>query len=408
MAEVTPSFDRTKARILIVDDQETNRLLLARRLHMENYEEITEAADGQEVLALLEKTPFDIILLDMIMPKIGGYEVLCAVKKDPALRHIPIIMISAEDDMTKIVQCIQAGAEDYLGKPFNPTLLRARLISSLDKKFLRDKEKFYQEQIIAQQKLASLGALTEGVAHELNNPLHFVINFAKISMDLAHQVTEKIPPVAPELKEKMNILTANIKKITEHGQRADAILRFMLDHSRTTGGKFQEGDINKLLEECLTMVFAAHKSKYTIFDVKIQKDLPAQLPRIDIIWRDIVHVVMNVIDNALYATCAQAETFARTQEKGAKAFTPRVALSSLEHDDTIEVIVKDNGVGIAEENIKNIFEPFFTTKPMGDGTGLGLSLLPKIIEEGHGGQYIVESQKDNGTTFRILLPKKHA
>ncbi|MDR1267795.1 MAG: response regulator [Holosporales bacterium] len=403
----TQSFDRTQARILIVDDQETNRMILERRLRMDHYEEITQAADGKEALALLETNTYDVILLDMIMPEIGGYEVLCSVKKDPNLRHIPIIMISADDDISKIVQCIQEGAEDYLGKPFNPTLLRARLSASLDKKILRDKEKAYQEQIASQQKMASLGALTEGVAHELKNPIHFIVNFADLSEKLAQEIAKQVATDAPELSKAADVLRTNIEKITEHGKRADAILRVMLDHSRTTGGKFQKGDINKLLGECLAMVFAAHKSKYTIFDVSIKKEFTENLERIDLIWQDIVHVVMNVIDNALYATCAKAEELAKTGKKST-GFVPQVIIASAEQNEMVEITVKDNGLGISEENLEKIFEPFFTTKPIGDGTGLGLSLVSGIIADGHGGQYSIESTEGVGTLFRIRLPKQHA
>ncbi|MDR0406949.1 MAG: response regulator [Holosporales bacterium] len=430
------SFDRTQARILIVDDQEMNRMILERRLRMDHFSAITQTADGQEALKLLESALFDVILLDMVMPNIGGYDVLCAVKQNPDLQDIPVIMISAEDDFNKIVQCIQAGAEDYLGKPFNPTLLRARLNASLDKKFLRDKEKRYQEQILAQQKLASLGALTEGIAHELKNPLHFVTNFAEISIELANEIVQyavqikeaqdieenrknqtkalSISEIQEDLVKKVKILETNVSKIVEHSKRADNIIRFMLDHSRTSGGKFQTGDINKLLEECMTMVFAAHKSQYTIFNVEIQKIFDKNIPKIELIWQDITHVLMNVIDNALYATCIKAEHLTKQKSKKTERgkpcvlmsfYMPRVILSSVDKETTIDITIKDNGIGISKENLKKICDPFFTTKPSGDGTGLGLSMVHEIIQE-HKGSYLIDSVEGEWTSFQIILPKK--
>ncbi|MDR2416684.1 MAG: response regulator [Holosporales bacterium] len=416
-ATQTPqSLDRTQARILIVDDQETNRMILERRLRMDNFSEIAQAADGREALTQLERAPFDAVLLDMIMPEMGGYEALCAIKQNPDLQHIPVIMISAEDDIKKIVQCIQAGAEDYLGKPFNPTLLRARLNASLDKKILRDKEKQYQEQMLSQQKLASLGALTEGIAQELKNPLHFVINFAEISMDVANEIEQHatIPSTAEaagDFARKTKILQANISKIVEHGKRADGIIRFMLDHSRVSGAKLQAGNVNKLLEECVTMAFAAHKSRYTIFNVKINKEFDKGIQFIDFAWQDLAHVIVNIIDNALYATCEKAESLTALRDKNKDsstetAFVPQITLSTTDKEATVDIIIQDNGVGISKENVKKICDPFFTTKSNGDGTGLGLSMMQTIITLGHQGKYTIDSIEGEGTTFCISLPKK--
>ena len=236
-----------EGRLLIVDDNAVNRDILSRHLQRQGYR-VEMSDNGLQALELLRTQSFDLVMLDVLMPGLDGFEVLTQMKADAALRNTPVIMISALDESTNVIRCIQMGAEDYLTKPFDPVLLGARLYASLEKKRLRDKEKARteeleralnelkrtQDQLVVQEKMASLGALTAGIAHEIKNPLNFINNFAALSQELLVELREALLGKSEdaEVVELIASLEQNVAKVEEHGKRADRIVRSMLLHSR--------------------------------------------------------------------------------------------------------------------------------------------------------------------------------
>lgn len=215
------------ARILVVDDSAANRSMLVRRLQRQGYA-AEEARGGSEALDRIAAENYDLVLLDLMMPIMDGFEVLARMKQDRRMRTVPVVMMSALDQIDSVVRAIEMGAEDYLLKPFDPVLLRARIGALLEKKRLRD-------ELTVQEKMASLGALTAGIAHEIKNPLNFVLNFAELSEELAAELKARLKD-REELASLAADLDENIHKIREHGARADSIIRSMLDHSRAAGG----------------------------------------------------------------------------------------------------------------------------------------------------------------------------
>lgn len=254
-----------------------------------------------------------------------------------------------------------------------------------------------QSRLIHSEKMASLGELTAGIAHEIQNPLNFVNNFSEINKDLIHELRDEAEKGNVEnVKALAENIESNSDKITHHGKRADSIVKGMLQHSRTSNAQKERTDINKLAEEYFHLAFTGHRAKDKSFNVTLEKHLDASLPEINVVSQDIGRVILNLINNAFYAVRERA----KKEESGHK---PVVSLSTKRKDDKIEVRIKDNGNGIPESVLQKIFQPFFTTKPAGQGTGLGLSLSYDIVKA-HGGELKVATTEGHGTEFVILLP----
>ncbi len=244
-----------------------------------------------------------------------------------------------------------------------------------------------QSQLVQQEKLASLGALTAGIAHEIKNPLNFVNNFAELSNELLDEL--KTAPNEEEKNEIILLLQQNLEKINHHGKRADGIVKSMLEHSRTGTGVKHLTDLNKLCEEYLNLAYHGMRANIADFNCAIEKDFAANLPEINIVQQDISRVILNLINNAFHAIKDKPDgkVILRTQNKNS----------------FISIIIRDNGTGMPEHVKQKIFEPFFTTKPSGQGTGLGLSLSFDIVKA-HGGKIEVDSEEGIGTEFTITLP----
>ena len=262
-----------------------------------------------------------------------------------------------------------------------------------------------QNQLIQAEKLASLGQLTAGIAHEIKNPLNFVNNFAELSIDLADELTEElredtsksVNDILPELQELIDDLKKNARRIHEHGQRADRIVHSMLQHSRGASSEHVAVNINSLVEEYANLAYHGMRAKDMEFNIEVHQDLDPDAGEVMVIPQELGRVLINLLGNAFYAVQKRSEI-------EGEDFEPRVAVSTLRRDGTVVIGVADNGLGIPEEVRERIFEPFFTTKPSGEGTGLGLSLSYDIITQGHNGQMHVESKEGEGTTFLISLP----
>jgi signal transduction histidine kinase/ligand-binding sensor domain-containing protein len=263
-----------------------------------------------------------------------------------------------------------------------------------------------QQQLIVQEKLASLGALTAGIAHEIKNPLNFVNNFAELSVELVEELREDIgkhkdelgSDTAEDIKGILGDLEQNVTRINEHGKRADSIVRGMLLHSRGQQGERQETDVNALLDEYVNLAYHGMRAQDSAFNVKIVKDYDKEMPKIDAIPQDLSRVFLNIVNNACYATNEK-------KQQAQNDYAPTLSLSTKDLGDKIEVRIRDNGKGIPEDIKEKIFNPFFTTKPTGKGTGLGLSLSYDIIVQEHKGELKVESEAGNFTEFVICLPK---
>ena len=256
-----------------------------------------------------------------------------------------------------------------------------------------------QAQLIQSEKLASLGELTAGIAHEIQNPLNFVNNFAEVSVDMAEELKKEInkPQLDKGLIEELATdLALNQEKINHHGQRASSIVKGMLEHSRTSTGVKEPTDINALADEFLRLAYHGLRAKDNSFNAAMETHFDPDLPRVEVIPQDIGRVLLNLINNAFYAVTEKAK-------EGIEGYRPTVTINSRKLETAIEIRVQDNGNGIPDAIKDKIFQPFFTTKPTGQGTGLGLSLAYDIVTKGHGGKLLVESIEGEGTTFILTL-----
>ena len=258
-----------------------------------------------------------------------------------------------------------------------------------------------QSQLIQAEKMASLGELTAGIAHEIQNPLNFVNNFAEVSTELAQELAEERarPTRDPELEaELLADLKQNIQKISHHGQRAASIVRGMLEHSRASTGERTLTDLNALCDEYLRLAYHGLRAKDKSFNATLQTDLAPVLPLVAAVSQDLGRVLLNLFTNAFYAVRQRQQA---TAEPG---YAPTVSVRTTYGAREVVVQVQDNGTGIPEAVRTRIFQPFFTTKPSGEGTGLGLALSHDIVVQGHGGALEMTSQEGVGTTFTIKLP----
>jgi PAS domain S-box-containing protein len=266
-----------------------------------------------------------------------------------------------------------------------------------------------QNQIIVQEKLASLGSLTAGIAHEIRNPLNFVNNFSELSAELAQEIfeelenqTERLKPETCEyLAEILTDLKGNLKKINQHGQRADSIVGNMLLHSRGESGEWQATDLNILLAEYVNLAYHGMRAKEASFNITIESDYDDSIGQVQLVPQDISRVFLNLINNACYAT------HKKKQEMGDE-FSPLLAVRTRNLGVNFEIRIRDNGLGMTSEVLDKIFNPFFTTKPAGEGTGLGLSISHDVIVQQHRGELKVETAVGEYAEFIITLPKKPA
>ncbi|MGI4835639.1 MAG: ATP-binding protein [Janthinobacterium lividum] len=255
-----------------------------------------------------------------------------------------------------------------------------------------------QAQLVQKEKMASLGELTAGIAHEIQNPLNFVNNFAEVSTELLTELKEaQATGAAEEVAVLADDLTRNLEKITQHGQRAAAIVHGMLEHSRANPGERQPLALNTLCEEYLRLAYQGRRAKDKTFNATLQTDFAAGLPLVEGVGADLGRVLLNLFSNAFYAV-------QQRQQAGQAGYQPTVSVATRQAGEQVEIRVSDNGPGMSPAVQAKLFQPFFTTKPSGEGTGLGLSLSYDIIAQGHGGTLSAESEPGRGTTFTITLP----
>jgi two-component system NtrC family sensor kinase len=255
-----------------------------------------------------------------------------------------------------------------------------------------------QAQLIQSEKMASLGELTAGIAHEIQNPLNFVNNFSEVNAELLTELNEEMDKGNyDDAKAIAKDVIENEQKINHHGKRADAIVKGMLQHSQSSTGQKESTDINKLADEYLRLAYHGLRAKDKSFNATLQTDFDENIGKINIIPRDIGRVLLNLYNNAFYAVSEK-------KKQSGNKYEAIVSLSTKKAGDTILISVKDNGGGVPQKILDKIFQPFFTTKPTGQGTGLGLSLSYDTVTKGHGGELKVETDEGNGSEFIIKLP----
>jgi two-component system, NtrC family, sensor kinase len=263
-----------------------------------------------------------------------------------------------------------------------------------------------QDRLVQTQKLASLGQLTAGIAHEIKNPLNFVNNFSVLSAELADELSDVLKSVAlpgnvrEEVKELTGTLKDNLGRVVQHGKRADSIVKNMLQHSREGSGERRSVDINALVGEGLNLAYHGARAEKAGFEITLKRDFDPEAGTLDLYPQEITRALLNLISNGFYAATR------RKAEAGNETFVPVLSAATRNFGKTVEIRIRDNGTGIPPEVREKIFNPFFTTKPTGEGTGLGLSMTHDIIVKQHGGRIDVETEPGVFTEFIITLPRE--
>jgi len=422
--EPRPPFPMSEAgfRILVVDDEPVNRRVLCNHLIPLGYQ-VFEASDGEAALHFLEQhRSIDLILLDVMMPGQSGYQVCSELRKTRALEELPVIFLTARNQVTDLVSAFEAGGNDFLTKPVAREELLPRVethLKLLDIKRnldqmvrertdeLEEKNKHIlmnQDQLILQEKLASMGALTAGIAHELKNPLNFISNFALINHDLVAELRDDLMSEESiqheqsrmQIEESLDCLTTNTGTIHEHSKRANRIIGNMMEVTGGKKGELQPTDLAELLDEVAQITYLGLISEEHQLPVKWERVYDKNLAPVEVVTRDMSRVFMNLIKNALEALQTQAISDPQHQ--------PFIQLSTHQDKRGTTVTIRDNGTGIKAEDLPNIFTPFFTTRTnQGKNVGLGLAISWDIVA-GHGGKLEVATEESAYTKMTIHLP----
>lgn len=265
-----------------------------------------------------------------------------------------------------------------------------------------------QAQIVKLEKLASLGMLSAGIAHEIQNPLNFVLNFSRMSKDMIDDLTEALEEAGirttsrpgeekNEFQPIIQTLCSYLDKITEHGLRATDIIQGILLYSRGKEGEYRKTDISRLLKEYVWLSYHAMRANLKNFNVTIRESYDTALPEIDLIPQDFSRAILNLMNNACYAVW-------KKQQTAAEGYSPVIRIEAALTGDRLQIVIEDNGTGMSEEVRQHIFTAFYTTKPIGEGTGLGLSITENIIRDKHKGDILVESEEGRFTRFILSIP----
>jgi two-component system, NtrC family, sensor kinase len=354
------------------------------------FESINNPSQANMIMAIL--SPITVVLISVGPQLSVSAAISLSLAKEFVKTNISLSQKLEEiEKLSEEKQHILSTQNEYLEKQV--TQRTSELNQSLENL------KVTQNQLIQSEKLASLGELTAGIAHEIQNPLNFVNNFSEMSVELGQELNEELEKDSIDkglVKELMDDLIQNQEKISHHGKRASSIVKGMLEHSRTSTGQKELTDINALADEYLRLSYHGLRAKDKSFNADFKTDFEKNLPQIKVISQDLGRVVLNLINNAFYAVGQLS--------KLSKDYKPLVVVTTKSIDNQIVITIKDNGTGMPEAVKAKIFQPFFTTKPTGQGTGLGLSLSYDIITKGHGGTLECESVEGEGTTFTIKLP----
>lgn len=420
--------------ILIVDDNPIDLKLVITVLESYDFK-VLVSVDGENCFKQAIESSPDIILLDVLMPKIDGFEICKCLKKSAETRDIPVIFMTSLSDIEDKIRGFELGAVDYVTKPIIIDEVLARVKVHIQLRQLTEKLKnknlllleeitqrkaaeaklketlrqlqTAQKQIIAKEKLAYLGTLTSGIAHELCNPLNFIQNFAQLSTDLLEELMEEFTLESNKIEaekfedfqEIINDIKQNSDSIYQHGKRAEKIIKGMVRHAQIDHNNLQSSNIHQMLNESLKLACQNLWEKQNI-PMTIKTNYDESISKINLSFSDIFQAFMNIIDNSCYALKTKLEQ----QEVANQDFNPTLSVQTYNLGEKIQIHIYDNGIGINSTIKDKIFDPFFTTKPPGEGVGLGLSLVHQIIVGQHYGSIKVETQEGKYTEFIIEIP----
>lgn len=390
--------NKSNSSILIIDDSEDSRNVIKRRIAIYGHNVYT-ADNITATRQILKTQKIDVIFLEYDIEGGNGLELLKMLKSSREYVNIPVIVISGDNNIERLVQCILEGAEDYLVKPLNPTILKARLENSIAKKKAHDDEITYiaqikeeQRQVIEKEKMSSLGNMALAISQELQNPLNLIINLSEICSELCDDVKNG----KSGINDVLDDLIHDLLKIKEHGQKADKILRFIIDQSTNSNAEFYPANLNKVVTETVKMIIADYKNINKPINAKIKLMLDNKVPdNLVISVQSINQAIYNLIDNAIRSL----------HEKNDKQEQALIEIKTKNFDEYVEISIYDNGIGIDKGLTRVIFEPFFTTSTSGR-PGLGLSAVSEAIVRTHKGSIKVNSEKDRYAEFILNIPKK--
>jgi two-component system NtrC family sensor kinase len=336
-----------------------------------------------------------------------GYRTVLAV---PMLREgnlrgvIAILKTNVEPFTTKQIELIETFADQAMIAIENVRLFES--VEARTRELTKSLEdlRTTQDRLVQTEKLASLGQLTAGIAHEIKNPLNFVNNFSGVSAELIDELQDTLKGIhfddkaRAEISDLANTLRSNLDKVVQHGKRADAIVKNMLLHSRQGSGERRLIDVNALVEESFSLAYHGARAEKKNFDIMVEQSLDPAAGKADLFPQEITRVLLNLISNGVYATAKKAQS-------DDESYKPTLTASTKSFDDRVEIKIRDNGTGIPADVKEKMFNPFFTTKPAGEGTGLGLSISYDVVVKQHGGSIEVETQPGEFTEIKIILPR---
>ncbi|MEG3845090.1 response regulator [Microcoleus sp. herbarium14] len=433
--EATPLL---KGNILIVDDVPNNLHLLARILSKQGYKTRT-APDGQLALRSIELTPPDLILLDIMMPDMDGYTVCQALKASDITKEIPVIFISALNEVLDKVKAFEVGGVDYITKPFHEQEVLARVSNQLMQRQLFQQTQSYaqqleqtltelkktQAQLIQKEKMASLGQLVAGIAHEINNPVSFIYGNIALAADYArdlvrllklyrHYYPHPVPEIATELdKIEPDFIAEDYPKLLnsmkDGASRISKIVLSLRNFSRLGEEKHKPVDIHEGIDNTLVILQHRLKEANKTGEIEVIKHY-SQLPRVTCYASQLNQVFMNLLTNAIDALENQPYprkitiSTSEISESEPAALHNQDSKFATQNYRSVMILIADNGCGMSEEVRHQIFDPFFTTKPVGCGTGLGLAISHDIVVEKHRGQISCISAPGQGTELILQIP----